>query len=385
LSTTTQTSGAVTKDEIMSSDNAETSGRANVQEALRTLAESTGGFLIGDSNDLRVPLRNMNEEIASYYELSYNPGIQNYDASFRKVAVASTRKDLVIHTRDGYFALPPEARGSSLEPYEIAVLKILSDGRQSDDVKFRAGGILLQPRAQGTDALVLVEVPLRELQSKSDAKGALGVHFSLVALVKDAKGEVIQKLSRDRSLPATADQLKMGHFLDKMTVTLPPGKYSLECAVLDQQSGKSGVQRGDIEVQSRAGGVGISSLVAMRAYTANVKGMDANDPLQYQGGSITPTLDVAVKRDPNAALRLFFLVYQDPSISAKPSVEIEFRQGGKSLTKIPMQLPAADAQGRIPYPMTIPAASIPPGTYQVYAFATQGNSKAESNTTVRVE
>jgi hypothetical protein len=50
-----------------------------------------------------------------------------------------------------------------------------------------------------------------------------------------------------------------------------------------------------------------------------------------------------------------------------------------------MQLPAADAQGRIPYPMTIPAASIPPGTYQVYAFATQGNSKAESSTTVRIE
>jgi VWFA-related protein len=386
LSTATQTSGAVTKDEIMASDNAETSGRANVQEALRTLAESTGGFLIGDSNDLRVPLRNMNEEIASYYELSYNPGIESYDGAFRKVAVAAARKDLVIHTRDGYFALSPEARGGALEPYEIAMLKILSENKQSEDVKFRAGGILLRPKAEGTDVLVLVEVPLRELQPRSgDAKAGLGVHFSLVALVKDAKGEVVQKLARDRSLPATADQLKAGHFLDKMTVTLPPGKYALECAVLDQQSGKNGVQRGDIDVPTRAGGVGISSLVAMRAYTANVKGLDANDPFQYQGGSITPTLDAAVKRDSNAALRLFFLVYQDPAISGKPSVEIEFRQGGKSLTKIPMQLPAADAQGRIPYPMTIPAASIPPGTYQVYAFATQGNSKAESSTTVRIE
>jgi VWFA-related protein len=385
MSTMTQTSGAVTKDEIMASDNAETSGRANVQEALRTLAESTGGFLIGDSNDLRVPLRNMNEEIASYYELSYNPGIQNYDGSFRKVAVSTIRKDLVIHTRNGYFALSPEARGSSLEPYEIALLKILSDGKPLDDVKFHAGGIRLQPKQQGTDVLVLVEVPLHELQPKLDAKGASGVHFSLVALVKDAKGEVVQKLSRDRSFPASADQLKMGHFLDKMTVTLPPGKYMLECAVLDQQSGRSGMQREEIIVDPHEGGVGISSLVAMRAYTANVKGLEANDPFQYQGGSITPTLDTAVKRDPNAALRLFFLVYQDASISGKPAVEIEFRQGGKSLTRIPMQLPAADAQGRIPYPMTIPAASIPPGTYQVYAFATQGSSKAESSTTVRIE
>ena len=80
----TKTSGAVTKDEIMASDNAETSGRANVQESVRDLAESTGGFLIGDSNDLRVPLRHVNEEISSYYEVSFNPGIQNYDGSFRK-------------------------------------------------------------------------------------------------------------------------------------------------------------------------------------------------------------------------------------------------------------------------------------------------------------
>ena len=110
-STATRTSGAVTEDEVMASDNAEVSARANVQEPIRDLAESTGGFLIGDSNDLRVPLRHVNEEISSYYEVSFNPGIQNYDGSFRKIAVNAKRKDLVIHARNGYFALPPEARG----------------------------------------------------------------------------------------------------------------------------------------------------------------------------------------------------------------------------------------------------------------------------------
>jgi hypothetical protein len=50
----------VTKDEVLSSDNAENFCRANTQPA-------TGCFLIGDSNDLRSPLRHMNEEISSYY------------------------------------------------------------------------------------------------------------------------------------------------------------------------------------------------------------------------------------------------------------------------------------------------------------------------------
>jgi hypothetical protein len=384
--TMTQISGPVTKDQVMSSDNAETSGRANVQESIRDLAESTGGFLIGDSNDLRQPLRHVNEEISSYYELSFNPGIEVYDGSFRKLAVNANRKDLVIHTRNGYFAMPPEARGGGIQSFEVPLLQILSNGKLSDDVKFRAGGIVLQTKGRSASVAVLVEVPLHELQSKADAaRHSLDVHCSLIALVKDAKGEVVQKLARDRSFMVTADQLKMGNFLEKTTVTLPAGTYTLETAVADWQSGKSGMQRSEFTVSSASGGVAISSLTPVRSYTPNVKELDPNEPFQFQGGSITPTMDLAIKKAPDAVLRMFFTVYPDAGLTAKPSVEIEFLQAGKSLTKVPMQLPPVDAQGRIPYVMTVPAASIPPGTYQVRATARQGESKAETSTSVRIE
>ncbi len=91
--------GGANKNEVLALDNAENSGRSNSQLRIRELAESTGGFLIGESNDLRGPLRKVNEEISSYYEVTYNPGIQNYDGSFRKMTVNSTRKDLVIQAR----------------------------------------------------------------------------------------------------------------------------------------------------------------------------------------------------------------------------------------------------------------------------------------------
>ena len=384
--TITQTEGPVTKDQVMSSDNAEVSARSNVQESVRNLAESTGGFLIGESNDLRVPLRQVNEEIASYYELSFNPGIQNYDGSFRKLAVNANRKDLVIHARNGYFALPPGTRGVGLQPFETALLQVLSSGKASEDVKFRSGGILLQPSGQGKTVMVLMEVPLHELQPRTDpAKKTLDVHCSLLALVKDAKGEVVEKLSRDRSFVVTPEQLKMGNFLDKMTVTLPAGAYTLESAVMDRESGKTGTNRSEFTVAASSRSVAISSLTPMRSYTPNAKQLDPNDPFQFQGGIVTPTLDTTVKKDANAVLRLFFTVYQDSTIAVKPAVEIEFLQSGKSLTKVPMELPAADAQGRIPYLMTVPAASIPPGSYDVRAVARQGNSTAETITTVRIE
>jgi hypothetical protein len=66
-------------------------------------------------------------------------------------------------------------------------------------------------------------------------------------------------------------------------------------------------------------------------------------------------------------------------------VEIEFLQNGKSLQKAPLPLPDADAQGRIPYVMTIPAAAIPPGVYQVRAAAKQGDTESATQTEVKIE
>ena len=296
---------------------------------------------------MRAPLRRVNEEIAAYYEVSYTPGIQNYDGSFRKVSVSTTRKDVVIHARNGYFALPPEARAAGLQTFELPLLKVISDGKLSGDVKYRAGAVLLQPKPQGTDLSILMEdAPARIAAAKIQGKTTLDVHCSFAALVKNASGEVVEKVTRDRSFQVTPDQLKIGNLLDKTTLTVPPGKYTLESAVMDRQGGKVGSQRVPFEVAATKPGVAISSLAAMRSYTPNAKGLDANEPFQFQGGAITPTLDPAVKKAPGAMLRLFFTVYKDTSISGDAAVEVEFLQNGKSLTKVPMQLPPADARGR---------------------------------------
>jgi hypothetical protein len=382
--TVTRTEGGVTKDEMMASDNAELSARSNVDLPLRDLAESTGGFLLGDSNDLRDPLRHVNEEISSYYELSYNPGIQTYDGAFRKLVVLANRKDLVIHSRSGYFALPPEAGAAGLAPFELPLLTALSGGNLSADLNFRSGAVLLRPRNDSAEVSILMEVPLRELQAKRGA-GALDVHCSLGALVKDDKGEVVHKITRDRSFHVTPEQQRLGNFLEKATVALAPGKYTLESAVIDQENSRQGIKRSEFTVPPQAPGVSISSLLSVRSFTPNVKGLDPAEPFQFQGASVTPTLDTVVKKAPNSVLRLFFTLYPGPGNAAKPSVDIEFLQAGKPLTKVPMQLPAADALGRIPYLMTIPAESIPAGEYEIRATARQGASSAVAVATIRIE
>lgn len=383
---TQRVAGGSTKEDILAGDTAENSGRLNDRMKLAELADSTGGFLVSDSNDLRGPVRKINEDIASYYEVTFNPGIQTYDGAFRKLGVTTNRKDLVIQARNGYFALPPEARAAGLETFELPLLRAISDGKVSSDVNYHAGAVLLQPKAETTRVALMVELPLHELKSKAEAgKPNVSIHFSLGALVKDEKGAVVQKMTRDRSLQVTPEQLKVANFIDKTQFELSPGKYTLESVVMDVEGDKLGMQRAEFTVPQHTGGVALSSLTSIRSYTPNVKNLDPEEPFQYQGGSITPTLNASVSRAEGSALRLFFTVYQDAAIKAAPTVEIEFLLEGKSLTKVPLPLPAADAQGKIPYVMTIPAASIPPGQYDVVAHAKQGASMADSKTSVRIE
>jgi hypothetical protein len=66
-------------------------------------------------------------------------------------------------------------------------------------------------------------------------------------------------------------------------------------------------------------------------------------------------------------------------------VEIEFLRAGARLAKVPMELPAADAQGRIPYVMTIPIESIPSGSYEVRATARQGAASSTAATAIQIE
>jgi hypothetical protein len=382
--TTKRSDGGADPAEIMASDNAEISGRANLELALRDLAESTGGFLIGDSNDLRVPLRHVNEEISSYYEISYNPAIQNYDASFRKLAVATSRKDLVIHARTGYFALPPEAVAAGLAPFELALLKTISDGKLSEDVKYRAGTVLLQPKKDATSVAILLEVPLHELQVTTTPT-TMDVHCTLAALIKDSNGALVHKITSDRSLKVTAEQHNMGNLLDKTVLQLPPGKYTLDSAVSDLGNMKIGAQHAEFTVPTMVPGVGISGLMPIRSYTPNARDLDPDDPFQVQGSSLTPTMEADFKKAPNSALRLFLTVYPDASIAAKPIMEIEFTKDGRTAQIDPMELPAADAQGRIPYLITIPAEAVRAGSYEVRATVTQGSTSAVANATLRVE
>ncbi len=385
----TRTDGAVSKDAIRASETAENSMRQNDQLAIRDLSESTGGFLMADSNDLRKPLRQVSEEINSYYELTYNPGIENYDGTYRKTEVNVERKDIVVHSRSGYFALPVDLRGPAILPYEVPLMKALDAKPLPREVEFRASSMRFETGTAKAEGEVVIEVPLSGIEFTEDpATQMYKARLSVVSLVKDAKNEVVRKFTRDLPLagPTTqVPQIKQGNFIYKEHWELAPGRYTVESAVIDHESGKIGAKKAAMVAPARNDGVGLSSLMVVRSYEPKALDLDPTDPFQFQGGRITPTLNPTVRAIPGAQLAMFFVVYPDPAIAEKPQAIMEYILEGKPVGRGEVPLPAADAQGRIPYVMSAPAEKMPPGNYEIRLAIKQGNSVAEERTFVSVE
>jgi hypothetical protein len=268
-------------------------------------------------------------------------------------------------------------------------LKALDTVPAPANMDFHSGALRVKPGKDGAKTMVLVEVPMRGVKFTEDpAAKTFKMRVSLIALLKNEKGDIVQKFSHDlpRSGALTLlPQARGGNFIYKEQVQVPPGKYTLETAVLDHEANKIGVQRSPLVVDAVPAGVGMSSLYLVRAFQANAKDLDPNDPMQFQGGRITPTLGGKVFNVPGAQLSTFFVVYPDPAIKTPPVANIEFLVDGTAVAKADLPLPAADAQGRIPYVMSAPAEKMPAATYEIHVTVTQGNTKADDRMKVAVE
>jgi VWFA-related protein len=74
------------------------------QDSLRTLAETTDGLAMLNSNDLRKQLRRIADDLTSYYLLGYISTNGKLDGKFRSIAVRSKRPGVEIRARRGYNA-----------------------------------------------------------------------------------------------------------------------------------------------------------------------------------------------------------------------------------------------------------------------------------------
>jgi len=377
----TTVSGPVRRDQANLLDTSINSTRANTQTALAELAESTGGALIANTNDLRGPLHKLAEDIQTYYEISYNPEIGTYDGSFRKITIKLASSDLRVQSRSGYIALPPAlAKGSVLRAFEVPLLTALDSPELPKAFSYEATAMHFRGRQGEPVCELVMDVPLADVTLEKQGTGESSGRLSYVALLKDGQGEVVKKFQNERAFNVPAEKLdgfKASHFIYTEHFDLPTGRYTVETAVLDGQGSRISARKKSLTMPPPATTLGLSSVTFVRNTKDREPTTEETDPLVVGTKVISPTLSPVVSKSGGAALPFFMVVYPDKSVASAPELVMEFSRNGQILGRGPAQLGQSDKDGRIPFVATVPLARLEPGDFTLHFVVKQGPETAE--------
>ncbi len=375
---------------VLSPDLAIDANRMNTQDTLAMLADETGGFLTANTNDFTAPLQRVMEEVNTYYEVSYVPRIDQYDGKFRHISVKVDRSDLVVQSRAGYFALPPDMlKTAGLNAYEVPLLRALSDPLPLSGLAFESGGMHFRGEGRLETCGFLIDMPLNNvtLRQKKDQKTVTG-GMEYVALIKDVKGAVVKKLQGEMPVELTPGQVpsfRQGRYAGVEYFDLPPGYHTLEVAVLDRETGKIGVRRSALFVPQPRAGLTMSSVALIRKWRPKEPDASADDPFVFGDKTVTPTLMPKVNKSVSTSLPFYLIVYPDAQSSSRPELFIEFNRDGHAKRVATMELGAPDAGGRIQYVANAPIEQFDPGNYAVRFVVHQGAEIVEEDFSVNLE
>jgi VWFA-related protein len=380
--------GEVTTAEARAQEDAESGLRANPLLWLRDLAKQTGGQTIAETNDTKAPLREVMEDVRSYYEASYDPHLATMDGKFHAITVKVDRPGIEVHTRSGYFALPQGTGGQTLLAFEVPLMNAIGAAKPDGDLPFSAAAERFSERGPKIEYMITFEAPLKGLTfaPESDGKTA-SLDASMLAVVKNSSGEVVDKLSKELPLRVdkkNIDGYKEGNLVQTLRTELAPGSYTLEAAMMDRKGNKIGVQKSPFTVPDPSAKLAISDVVIIRR-TEPLKDNQILDPFYFQGGKIVPTLNTTLQGGAGKILPFYFAVYPDPSIKDAPSLTMGFYKDGQYLGSAAAPLPAVQKDGRIPYIADLPADKFAPGSYEIKLGVTQGTATAEEKVDFKVQ
>jgi VWFA-related protein len=373
---------ATTMAEMNIMDTAETSLRLNLQQTLSDLAEGTGGFLVANANDFGRAVDRISADIRGYYEIQYSPAMVAFDGGFRRIALKVARKDVVLQSRRGYFALPPSDQ--IVLPYEMPLFVALSSPAPPHDFAHYAAALHFAPGPEGTDTVVLVEVPLAAVELSVDKKsGTFSQRLTTLAVLKDVDGRVVERFSDEYPVTGPLNQLeaaKQSNAVLRRIVPLASGKYTLETASQVRGTGKTSIERLAFEVPPAGDGPQVSSLCLLRrADPLPADAPPSDDPFRYEATRLVPHLGGPVSQAATSNLSFFARLYPRDG-GAPPALTLDFVRDGKIVGRAQPAVPAPDASGRIAYVGGVPSGGFPPGAYEVRLTLAQGAERATAST-----
>lgn len=359
----------------------------NPQNGLLQLALETGGEFIGDTNKIGTKLKQIDEELSTYFLVTYSPKNQNYDGKFRNVAVKVKRSGVDLQFRRGYYAVPPLGN-SPLFYYEAPALAVLNAPARQKDFPILVNSLNFPESERLGRTAVEVEAPATAFTFAPDhEKKVYTTDFSVVVLIKDQSKQIVDKLSHHYSLLGPLGSInaaKKGKILFYRETNLPPGKYDVEAVVFDALSNKASVNRCALEIPSvDENNLRMSSVVIIqRAEQVKEK---SDSPFLIGEVLVYPNLGEPVSKSVNKQVGFYFTIYSATGSNGTPKLLLEVFQGGKSVAKVPLKLTPPDEKGRIQYASALPLDSLGPGTYELRVSVSDAKGTISRSTAFTLE
>jgi hypothetical protein len=313
----------------------------------------------------------VDEDLHTYYLLSYSPRNQDFNGQFRQINLKVTRPGVEVQARKGYYALESSYDTPVLH-YEAPALALLGPNARRPANAFNSHVAAFSFHAPGAGGLVpvMVEVPSDSVNFVvGKDKKAYATNFSVVVLVRDEGGRVVRKLSNQYILGGPLDKLdaaRRGKILFYRETRLDPGRYSVSAIVYDATNGRASADEGALEVaagdESR---LRLSSVVLIKGAEQAAAGGQAPNPFHFGEVLLYPNLGEPVSKAASKNLAFFVTVYPPRGAASAAKLKMEITQQGRTLGQSTNDLPAPDAEGRIQYASAVPLYKYAPGVYEL--------------------
>jgi hypothetical protein len=289
-----------------------------------------------------------------------------------------------VFSRGGYFAVAP-GESSPLLSYEIPAVAVLDQrGPAPDSFPIRSTALAFPSAGPTAKVPVVVEIGGSALQYVPEPQrpGSVAADLAVVARVRNEYRQEVSRVSQHFALSTPEDQLaaaQSGNILFYRETQLPPGKYTVEIVALDAKSQAASVERFPLEVApATAAGTKMSSLMLIdRVEQVPTSETDPDNPLYFGEALLYPNLGVPYHKSASPVLGFYFTASQvDPGASAL----LEVLSGGEQVGRLPMDLPAPNAQGLIQHAGALPLGSFAPGAYELRLSLTKGDESLTTRT-----
>ena len=169
-----------------------------------------------------------------------------------------------------------------------------------------------------------------------------------MGLLRASWGGVAEKFSQDAPvwLPRSRhDELRQGNAVFMRSFTLPEGRYRLETAAMDRQTGRATVEQSRLVVPAAPPAVALSSLAVVKRTERVAKGaLASDDPFRAGDARIVPWVDEAELERPRGPRRSSSSPTCRPATPA-PEVTLEFERDGHVVGRAEPSLPGAGRAG----------------------------------------